>query len=344
MHSAITPAGGAANAPVLSDQTFIGVDVCKKTLDVFGLCGNKVVSVANTLKGVKDLLDRLDKLRPVMLVVEGTGGYERRLVYGALDAKLPVARINPLWIRRFAQSRGVQAKTDAIDAKVLADYGRVNADRLCPLGPISDNARMLRELTARRRQLVEQTVATKSQLEHVTLKGVRQSIDRTIKHLCREIATIEAQIQQIIDSDNQFKERQRKLMAVKGVGLRVSRILVSELPELGQIDRRKLAALVGVAPFDDQSGTLRKGAHIRGGRATVRAALYMATLVATRHDPIVKAYYEQLKKRGKPKKVALVACMRKRLNYLTSLLCEKPARLSDANAPTPAAERNEAGS
>ena len=310
----------AIAAPLSSPLPFIGVDVSKKTLDVFGLTDDKILSVANSPKGVKDLVARLGKRRPSLLVLEGTGGYERLFLYGALDASIPVARVNPYRVRCFAQSRGVQAKTDAIDAKVLADYGRLNADALHPMGRISEDARMLRELTARRRQLVEQTVATKSQREHVTVKSIRQSIDRSIKHLCKEIATVEGEIQKIIDSDEPLKARQKTLMTVKGVGPRVSRILVSELPELGQIDRRKLAALVGVAPFDDQSGSIRRGAHIRGGRATVRAALYMATLVATRHDPVVKAYYEQLKNRGKPKKVALVACMRKRLNYLTSLV------------------------
>jgi transposase len=280
------------------------------------------------------LIGRLRRSRPQLIVVEATGGYERSLVHGLLDAGLPVVRVNPLRVRRFAQSRGILAKTDRIDARVLADFGRLNADQLRPMQPISDNARMLQELIARRRQLVEQSVANKNQREHVTLGSVRQSIDRTIKHLCKEIMLVEQQIQEIIDSDEKLSGRQRKLQSVPGIGARVSRVLVSELPELGELDRRKIAALVGVAPFNDESGGYNGPRHIRGGRATVRSALYMATLVATRHDPVIRDYYNHLKANGKPKKVALVACMRKRLNYLTAILSKRPPQ---------AAERNEAG-
>lgn len=330
--------------PAAPAGPFVGADVSKHTLDVFGATGNRLLSVANDPKGVDGLVAQLVKLRPGLVAVEGSGGYERRLVYALLDAHVPVARVNPLRVRRFAQSRGIQAKTDALDAKVLADFARLNADTLRPLQPIGDNARMLRELTARRRQLVEQCVANKSQREHVTLPSLRKSVDRTLKHLTKEIATVEAEIQKIIDDDPKLAAKQQKLAAVKGIGPRVSRILISELPELGEIDRRKIAALVGVAPFDDQSGTLTKEAHIRGGRPTVRAALYMATLVAIRHDPIVREHYRQMVARGKPKKVAIVACMRKRLNYLTSLLADKPNKPDDLTPPAPAAERNEAGS
>jgi len=326
----VTPSVSAVG----SGSFFVGADVSKSRLDVHGI--GKGLSVANDRRGIRRLVDRLGKSPPGLIVVEATGGYERPLVRGLLDAGLPVVRVNPLHVRRFAQSRGILAKTDRIDAAVLADFGRLNADRLRPMRPLSDNAHMLRELTARRRQLVEQCVANKSQLEHATLKSVRQSIDRTIKHLCREIALVEVEIQQVIDADERLVSKQRKLRTVAGIGPRVSRILVSELPELGELDRRQIAALVGVAPFNDDSGTHSGPRHIRGGRATVRAALYMATLVATRHDPVIRDYYQHLKANGKPKKVALVACMRKRLNYLTSILSNK--------TNSPAAERNEAGS
>lgn len=310
----------------------IGADVSKTRLDIHGL--GELASVANDRYGIRRLIGRLRRSRPQLIVVEATGGYERSLVHGLLDAGLPVVRVNPLRVRRFAQSRGILAKTDRIDARVLADFGRLNVDQLRPMQPISDNARMLQELIARRRQLVEQSVANKNQREHVTLGSVRQSIDRTIKHLCKEIMLVEQQIQEIIDSDEKLSGRQRKLQSVPGIGARVSRVLVSELPELGELDRRKIAALVGVAPFNDESGGYNGPRHIRGGRATVRSALYMATLVATRHDPVIRDYYNHLKANGKPKKVALVACMRKRLNYLTAILSKRPPQ---------AAERNEAG-
>ena len=310
----------------------IGADVSKTRLDIHGL--GELTSVANDRYGIRRLIGRIRRSRPQLIVVEATGGYERSLVHGLLDAGLPVVRVNPLRVRRFAQSRGILAKTDRIDARVLADFGRLNVDQLRPMQPISDNARMLQELIARRRQLVEQSVANKNQREHVTLGSVRQSIDRTIKHLCKEIMLVEQQIQEIIDSDEKLSGRQRKLQSVPGIGARVSRVLVSELPELGELDRRKIAALVGVAPFNDESGGYNGPRHIRGGRATVRSALYMATLVATRHDPVIRDYYNHLKANGKPKKVALVACMRKRLNYLTAILSKRPPQ---------AAERNEAG-
>jgi transposase len=281
-----------------------------------------VLHARNDAAGVRRLIHRLRGVaqRVALVAVEATGGYERTLLAGMLAARWTVARVNPLHVRRFAQSRGLLAKTDRIDAAVLADFARLNADRIRPMQPVADNARMLRELTARRRQLVEQCVANQSQLEHATLPAVRQSTRRTIAHLRREIATLEAEIQQAIDQDPPLLRRQRTLLRVPGIGPRVSRILVSELPELGQLDRRKIAALVGVAPFNDDSGAHRGRRHIQGGRATVRAALYMATLVDVRHDPVIRAHYQHLKANGKPKKVALVACMRKRLNYLTSLL------------------------
>jgi transposase len=302
---------------------FAGADVSKYCLDLHRSDGRKPLSVANDRDGVRRLIGQLRGSALSLIAVEATGGYERRLLHGLLDAGLPVIRVNPLHVRRFAQSRGILAKTDRIDAAVLADFARLNADRLRPMQPISDNARMLHELTARRRQLLEQCVANQSQREHATLTSVRRSIDRTIQHLRREIDAVEAEIQAIIEKDTTLQCRQKKLLSVTGIGPRVSRILVSELPELGQLDRRKIAALVGVAPFNDDSGTHSGARHIRGGRATVRAALYMATLVAARNDPIIRAYYERLKANGKPKKVALVACLRKRLNYLTSLLSEK---------------------
>jgi len=317
-----------APAPVsAATPLFVGVDVSKARLDLSisdaAAGAHTALQAANDHAGIARLLTHLLDRRTqqvALVVVEATGGYERTLVHALLAAGLPVARVNPLHVRRFAQSRGLIAKTDALDAAVLADFARLNSDRIRPLTPIDDNAVMLRELVARRRQLVEQCVANQSQLEHATLPLVRQSVDRTIKHVRSEIAAVEAEIQRLIDADQQLAQRQRTLLSVPGVGPRVSRVLVSELPELGQLDRRQIAALVGVAPFNDDSGTHRGQRHIRGGRSTVRAALYMATLVATRHDPVIKAHYRHLQTKGKPKKVALVACMRKRLNYFTSLL------------------------
>jgi transposase len=306
-------------------SSFLGIDVAKGSFDISFSRDDPAERFANEPKAIGRLVRRLRAAEPApkLIAMEATGGYERALMHALVDAELPVVRLNPLRVRRFAQSRGVLAKTDAIDARVIADFARHNADQLSPMRPVSKTAQMLRELTTRRRQLVEQTVASKSQREHVTLPALRRSVDRTIKHLCAEIAQVERLIQDLIDNDADLKTRQAKLLAVKGIGPRVSRVLVSEMPELGRIDKRKAAALVGVAPFNDDSGTHAGQRHIQGGRPTVRAALYMATLVATRHDSVIRARYEHLKARGKPKKVALVACMRTMVNYLSSILADK---------------------
>ncbi len=311
-------------SPTSPPPAFLGIDVSKASLDVHFSDGRAAPGkLDNRAKSIKRFVAQLSKNPPVLTALEATGGYENTVLYALLDAGVSVVRVNPLRVRRFAQSRGQQAKNDALDAGVLADFARVNVDTLRPMARLSDTARMLKELVARRRQLVEQCTANKSQLEHATFPQVRKSIRATLRHLQAQVAAVEALIQEQIDQDADLKRRQEILLTAKGVGPAVSRVLVSELPELGQLDRRQIASLVGVAPFEEQSGTVNRERHIRGGRATVRAALYMATLVATRRDPVIKAYYEHLKGRGKPKKVALVACMRKRLNYLTSLLSKK---------------------
>jgi transposase len=314
---------GFMSAP--KSLSFVGVDIAKASFD---LChdGAPPESFDNASKSINRLVRRLVARPPTLIAMEATGGYENKLLHALLDAKLPVVRVNPLRVRRFAQSRGSLAKTDAIDARIIADFARLNVDKLSPMQPVSETARMLKELVTRRRQLVEQTVASKSQLEHVTVKSVRASIDRTIKHLCGEIEKIEKEIQELIDADAELKARQQKLLSITGIGLRVSRVLVSELPELGKIGRRQIAALVGVAPFNDDSGKHQGQRHIQGGRATVRAAIYMTTLVAMRHDPIIKARYAHLQSKGKAKKVAIVACMRTMLNYLTSELADRESK------------------
>jgi transposase len=321
----IASASASASA---SAAVYVGIDVSKAHLGVcLGDAPTRALSAANDPAGVDGLVRRLLRARPgvALVALEATGGYERRVLHALLGAGLPVARVNPLRVRRFAQGRGVLAKTDRVDAAVLAEFARLNADRLRPMTPVGDDARMLQELTARRRQLVEQCSANRCRLEHATLPAVRESVRRTIAHLRAEVELVEAEIQRLIDADEALATRQRTMQTVTGIGPRVSRVLVGELPELGLLDRRKIAALVGVAPFNDDSGDRAGPRHVRGGRSTVRAALYMATLVAVRHDPVMTGHYERLRAAGKPKKVAPVACMRKKLNHLTSLL-RRPER------------------
>jgi transposase len=303
-----------------ASQRSLGIDVSKHQLDVHLQPDNTAWTVANTDPGVRQLAEQIAALKPDRIVVESTGGYERPILYRLLGAQLPVAMVNPRPVRDFAKAMGLLAKTDRIDAKVLALFARHVPTRLTVAA--SEHHKALKQLVTRRVQLVEQVVIQRNQREHVDLPIVRESIDRTITHLQTEIAAIESMIQQIIDQDDDLKQRDAKLQSVKGVGATTSRVLVTELPELGQVGRRQIAALVGVAPYNDDSGRHQGQRHIRGGRATVRRALYMATLVATRYNPVIRDHYHHLQQQGKPKKVALVACMRKLLIRLNTLMAE----------------------
>jgi transposase len=311
----------------------VGIDVAKRHLDLHLHPQNLRFRVSNDSEGHAQLLGRIMPQQPPVqrIVVESTGGYERQLVFALLDAHLPVALVNPAEVRSFARASGRRAKNDRLDAKLLAEFATgVHVpllDQGCKIRHV------LRQLVTRRRQLVDQCTQLRNHREHADLDIVRQSIDRSIRNVREELAVIEQAIQQHIDQNPPLKARQEKLLAAIGVGKTVSAILVSELPELGTLHRSKLASLVGVAPFDNDSGTQHGRRSIQGGRPTVRAALYMATLVACRHDPHLKAHYQQLLNRGKPKKVALVACMHKRLNYLNSLLRENTNNTDPQNMP-----------
>ncbi len=312
--------------------TCVGIDVAKAHLDVYRLPDNKRLRVANTFDGHQKLLKFFGPLRPDRIILEATGGYERAVLFTLMDQGHAAVVLNPTDVRNFAKSRRIRAKNDQMDAKVLAEFGQANPTRV--VGQSCKMLHVLKQLVMLRRQLVCQRARLRNQLEHADVTMVRQVIDRNIKNLDKELKDVQKMIQDQIDADPALARRQQLLQQAAGVGATVSAVLVSELPELGTLHRRKLAALVGVAPFDDQSGDNEHKRHIKGGRATVRSALYMATLVGIRHDPVLKGHYQNLVARGKPKKVAIVACMNKRLNYLNSLVRQ----------PTPAAERNEAGS
>jgi transposase len=301
-------------------RTSAGIDVGKAHLDVHLLPLDTHRRFANDAAGHTQLIRWITPAAPDRVVLESTGGYERPLLGRLLDAKLPAAVVNPARVRRLAQATGRLAKNDALDARLLADFARVVDTRLAT--PVSKIAAVLRQLIVRRRQLVDLCVQLRNHREHADVALVTDSIDRSIAHVRQELKAVETLIAQQIDADPQLKQRRDQLLTVVGVGPAVAAVLVSELPELGTIGRGKLAALVGVAPFDDDSGQHRGRRTIRGGRHTVRAALYMATLVAVRREEHLKAHYQQLLARGKPKKLALVACMNKRLNYLNSLLKE----------------------
>lgn len=300
-----------------ADAITVGIDVSKQHLDVHVQPVNQSHRFENSPNGVLELIAWLAHGRPACIVVESTGGYERNVLYGMLNAELPVAMVNPRPVRDFAKAMGILAKTDRLDARVLALFARLVPVRLSEKP--SDLQQELRQLVIRRRQLVEQCVACRNQREHVTLDIVRQSIKRTLDHLQTEIAAIESAIAQAIDQSDELRQRCATLQTVKGVGAATARVLATELPELGSLPRQQIAALVGVAPFNDDSATHRGQRHIRGGRPTVRRALYMATLVAARHNDVIRDHYQPLLTHGKAKKVALVACMRKLLTHLNTI-------------------------
>jgi transposase len=301
---------------VINQRLFAGVDVSKTNLDLHVQGMKKPRRYENSQRGIAQLLATLDADATECVAIESTGGYERPVVHAMLDARVPVAIVNPLNVRYFAKGLGRFAKTDAIDARVLADYAEKARPRLMDADR-DKIALMLKELVARRRQLIDVCTMQKNQLQQATMPSVKKSIDDLIKLLCRQIKETDAEIQSIIDANASLKQRQQRLLTVVGIGETVSRVLISELPELGTINRRKIAGLVGVAPMNNDSGAMRGQRAIRGGRHTVRAALYMAALVGTRHNPVVRAKYQHLVARGKPKKVAIVACMRSLLGYLS---------------------------
>lgn len=314
-----------ASSPAASSDCFVGIDVAKAHLDVCVLPQPSRFPrrFANDPAGVAELARRLSGLTPSCVVLESTGGYESRSLAALLEARLPVARVNPRPVRDFARAFDRLAKTDAIDAHTLALFARHRRPRTidpaCRIDPV------LKQLITRRRQLLDHRVAEQNAREHADDPLVQSSIDAVLAVLQTQIDTLDARIQQRIDADTEMKSRYAVLLGFQGVGPQTARVLVSELPELGRVNRRQIASLVGVAPFNDDSGTHQGRRSIRGGRATVRRALYMATLVAARHNPKIRDHYHHLRRAGKPKKLALVACMRKVAIILNALLAEHHA-------------------
>ena len=301
------------------EPIYVGVDVAKDKLDVAlpeGVC-----QWPNDPDGHRCLVKQLAALPVELIVLEATGGYERALVAELAAASLPVVVVNPRQVRDFARATGQLAKTDAIDATVLAKFGRAVRPELRPLP--SAKQRELQEQLARRRQLVQMLSAEQHRLHQAADKLVRKSIQAVQQTLAEQIEQIDERLQQAIEQSPVWREKENLLRSVPGIGPQTALSLLVELPELGGCSRQQIAALVGVAPLNRDSGKLRGQRTIGGGRATVRTALYMATLVATRHNQTIRNHYQRLLKAGKRKKVALVACMRKMLCILNAILREK---------------------
>ena len=295
---------------------FVGIDVSQEYLDV-AVCGQKrVLRVANDEAGLQSLMRQLQEKEPELIVMEASGGYERRAASMLLAAGLPVAVVNPRQARDFARSLGQLAKTDAIDARVLARFAEVL--KPAPSRLSEEAAEQLRELELRRRQVVEMIVAERNRLR--TAPRTADRIQEHLRWLEDEVKRTEKQIEGVIQSDPGLEAKAAILQSVPGVGPAVAATLLGSLPELGLLNGKEIASLVGVAPLNWDSGKLRGKRAIWGGRAHVRSILYMAALVASRRNPVIRALYERLRAAGKPKKLALVAAMRKLLIILNSML------------------------
>jgi len=300
------------------NEVCVGIDVAKAHLDVACVDNESVQRFANDPAGHKALLEHLTPMAIQRVVLEATGGYERPIVAELLASKLPVVVINPKQVRNFAKALGLLAKTDAIDARLLARFA---SDIKPDIRPLPDEKALdLQEKLARRRQLIQMRTAESNRLKQTFSAAVRASIEVMLNTIDQQIDDLDNDLEQAIKASPAWQAKADLLKAVPGIGDQTARCLIVQLPELGDCSRQQIAALVGVAPINRDSGAMRGRRAIGGGRATVRCALYMATLVATRHNPKIKAYYQRLVASGKKKKVALVAAMRKLLVILNAII------------------------
>ena len=304
------------------EPTYVGIDVSKERMDVAVRPTGRSWSVSYDGAGVDDLVAQLKELKPAGVITESTGGLELPLVAALAAASLPVAVVNPRQVRDFARSTGRLAKTDRLDAQVLAHFGEAVRPLVRPpVRPLRDSeTQLLHSLVARRHQLITMLVAEKNRLNTATTVAVRPSIESHIEWLKRELKDLDTELRRIIRRSPVWREKDKLLRTVPGVGEQVSLTLLAYLPELGTLNHRQIAALVGVAPFNRDSGTMRGRRTVWGGRARVRASLYMGALTASRCNPAIRDFYQRLLAAGKPTKVALTACMRKLLVILNSIL------------------------
>ncbi|HET9477014.1 MAG TPA: transposase [Dehalococcoidia bacterium] len=300
----------------MESAVYVGIDVSQEYLDV-AVSGKKSVQrVRNDETSLETFAGHLLELRPELVVLEASGGFERRPARTLLSASLPVAVVNPRQVREFARSQGCLAKTDAIDARILARFAEVS--RPAPTKLSSEAEEQLRALELRRRQLVGIVVAERNRLSASPRTAGR--IEEHLRWLEEDVKKVEKEMQELVESDPGLQAKAAILTSVPGVGPILAVTLLSGLPELGLLNRKEIAALVGVAPLNWDSGKLRGKRAIWGGRAHIRSTLYMAALVASRCNPVIRALYQRLCAAGKPKKVALVAAMRKLLITLNTML------------------------
>jgi transposase len=312
-----------ATADSSAAPVFAGIDVAKDQLDLARSDADGIATISNDPAGIRQIVQQFRAAGAALavIVVEATGGLERPLLDALLEAGLPVALVNPGHVRHFAKGIGRLAKTDAIDARVLAEFARLAAPRLAQKR--SQNRAELEALVTCRRQLLHVRTEQSNRRGATASPAARRSIDRVLKTLDKEVDALDGQIKKLIGSDDDFGQLDRLLRSVPGVGPVLSSTLLAELMELGTVGRRQVGALVGVAPFNCDSGRSKGKRAIRGGRASVRSVLYMATIAAMRFNPVIRRFAERLAGRAKQKKVVIVACMRKLLSILNAMIRER---------------------
>ena len=304
-----------------ANRMFIGIDVSKTRLDVHVRPNGEAFAVDRDGDGIEQLIARLQALSPELIVLEATGGFETVVAAGLSAAGLPLAVVNPRQIRDFARATGRLAKTDPLDAAVIAHFAEAVQPEVRPIA--SEEARTLGEFVARRRQLLEMMTSERNRRRQLTSQRLIKGVDRVLATLQAQLTELEGDIDIAIRGTPAWREKEDLLTSVPGIGPKIARTMIAELPELGALTRQQIAALAGVAPFNRDSGTWRGRRSIAGGRAPVRTALYMSILVTIRRDLPLAVTYRRLRNAGKPAKVAIVACMRKLITILNAILRDK---------------------
>lgn len=304
----------------MADSTapFVGIDVSGATLDLVHSKDPSICSFANDAQGIGKIVDLLIPLSPQLIVIESTGKLEHPLLLALLEADLPVARVDPKRVRLFAYGIGQLAKTDPIDARVLMKFAELASPRLTEKK--AENRAELAELLVCRRQLIDTRTAHQNQLSRTISTFARKSLESVLSHLKSRIEKLDKQIEKIVDNDADMRQMEKLLRSFKGVGPVLAATVISQLPEIGKLGHSQLTALVGLAPYNRDSGSFSGKRSIRGGRTAVRNVFYMCTVAALRHNPTLRQTYQRLRAAGKLAKVALVACARKFLRILNAMV------------------------
>ncbi len=305
-------------------ENYVGIDIAKRTFDICWLPEQQVQQFENNTKGIRQAAGMLAKRKPKLVVMEATGGYEAMLAAELHAASLPVAVVNPRRIRDFARANGQLAKTDKLDAAVIAMFAaRMRPPRQLQ---IDRSSRLMKAMVARRHQLIGIRTAENNRQEHAFDKVIARSINRILRTIDREIEKVELLIREQLASMPELETKAQILHSAPGIGQTTATMLVTEMPELGRLNRRQIAMLIGVAPINRDSGTFRGKRMTGAGRRDVRSRLYMPTLVAIRHNQPIRRFYQHLLAKGKAKMTAIIACMRKLITILNTMVAKNEAR------------------